>query len=107
MPMVWETGQVEFTATAARMTGDLLTWLRGIGSRLLQIVARRQGEQMLLAFRVDMPLTSPAVKPALVPGEFFQSDRVFLLELGVGVGRLVQHAIQFGNFVLGRGDFAL
>ena len=107
MPMVGETGQVELTASAARMAGDLLTWLSGSGSRLLQIVARRQCEQMLLAFRVDMPLTPPAVNPALVPGEFFQSGRMLLLEPGVGVGRLVQPAVQFGNFVLGRGGFAL
>ena len=62
------------------MTGDLLTWFRRIGS-LRPIVARRQCEQMLLAFRVDMPLAPPAVNPAPVPGEFFQSGRVFLLEL--------------------------
>jgi len=99
MPMVRETGQVEFTTTAARMAGDLLTWLSGIDSRIWPIVAGRQCEQMLLAVRVDMPFAPPAVNPALVPGKFFQSGRVFLLELGVGIGRLVQHAIQFGNFV--------
>ena len=82
------------------MAGDLLTWLSGIWCRILPIVAWRQFEQMLLAFRFDKPFTPPAVNPTLVPGEFFQSGRVFLLEPGVGVRRLVQDAIQFGNFVL-------
>jgi len=53
---------------------------------------------MLLTFGFDQPFTPLAMHPALVPGEFFQLGRVFLLELGVGVSRLIQDAIERLHF---------
>lgn len=49
---------------------------------------------MLLTCAVDHSFASAAMHPALVPGEFFQLGRVCLLELGIGICRLVQHAIE-------------
>ena len=62
---------------------------------------------MLLAFGLAEPFTPLAMNPALVPSEFFQLERVFLLEFGVGVSRLVQDAIQSLHFSLGSGDLLL
>ena len=82
------------------MSCDRLTRLTRIRHGNFRIVSGRQFKQMLLAFRFGKPLPSPAVNPTLVPGEFFEFDRVFLLQLGIRVSRLVQDAIQRVDFLL-------
>ena len=62
---------------------------------------------MLLAFAVNEPFTPLAMNPALVPSKFFQFGRVFVLELGVGVRRLVQDATERLDLLLGSGDLLL
>ena len=74
---------------------------RFVGRRRVQI------EQMALPFAFAETLPPPAKRPTLVPSQFLQRGGVLLLELFKRGRRFVQHAVQFRDLLLGRGNFLL